>query len=227
MLEVDAVCKTFSGPHGPVPVLQDLSLRVPAGRFIAVQGPSGCGKTTLLLIAAGLLRPDAGRVRLGGQDLYAMAAAQRSRVRATGVGMVFQQFHLVPYLSALENVLCPVLAADLPQARQRADELLERFGLSQRRDHLPSQMSTGERQRTALARALLHRPGLLLADEPTGNLDAQNAGAILDCLVEFARSGGAVLMVTHEAAAAARADEVVQLAAPRSPPVAPAPSGVR
>jgi ABC-type lipoprotein export system ATPase subunit len=125
--------------------------------------------------------------------------------------MVFQQFHLVEYLSVLDNVLCPTLAMEQPGSRKRAGELIDRLGLAHRADHVPAQLSIGERQRVALARAMLNRPRLLLADEPTGNLDAQNGAVIVDCLTEFARDGGAVLMVTHDAAATARAGRVLVL----------------
>jgi ABC-type lipoprotein export system ATPase subunit len=211
MLRLDRLTKTYVGPQGVVRPLEELSLEVPAGQFAAVQGPSGCGKTTLLLVAGGLLEPDSGQVWLDGQDLYALSAEARAAFRAAHVGFVFQQFHLVPYLSVLDNVLAPTLAHPVPNARPRARELLERFGLADRSGHVPAQLSTGERQRTALARALLARPRLLLADEPTGNLDRENADIVLNCLADFAAEGGAVLLVTHDAAAAARASRVLPM----------------
>jgi ABC-type lipoprotein export system ATPase subunit len=211
MLQLHDIRKTYRGPAGEVRALDGLTLDVAAGEFVAVRGPSGCGKTTLLLVAGGLLRPDAGRALIDGRDLYAMGDEERARFRASAVGFVFQQFHLLPYLSALDNVL----AADLPLkrtgARDRALSLLDRLGLAGRAAHVPAQLSTGERQRTALARALLNGPKLLLADEPTGNLDADSGRAVLDGLAEFAAGGGAVLLVTHDAEAAARAGRVVHL----------------
>jgi putative ABC transport system ATP-binding protein len=211
MLELRHIRKTYSGPQGPVTPLADFSLHVGQGEFVAVRGASGSGKTTLLLIAGGLLQPDAGQVSCQGEDVYAFSSEARARWRAASVGFVFQQFHLVPYLSVLENVLAPTLAQPIAAARDRAAELLERFGLTSRTHHRPAELSTGERQRTALARALLGQPRLVLADEPTGNLDETNGALVLSCLSEFARSGGAVLLVTHDSRAAEFAQRVIQL----------------
>jgi ABC-type lipoprotein export system ATPase subunit len=214
MLEIRELSKTYRGLAGAVRALNGLSLDVAAGEFVAVQGRSGCGKTTLLLAVGGLLRPDAGRVCVAGQDLYALSEEARARFRAAHIGSVFQQFHLIPYLSALDNVLAAALALKVPDARARAERLLADLGLAERARHVPAELSTGERQRTALARALLHRPQLLLADEPTGNLDRASADTVLDQLAAFANAGGAVLLVTHDPEAAARAPRVVRLDAP-------------
>jgi ABC-type lipoprotein export system ATPase subunit len=212
VLRVEELHKTFRGPAGrKVVVLAGVSLAVTAGEFVAVRGDSGCGKTTLLLSAAGLLRPDSGHVSIGGESVYDLNPGGRARLRAGKVGMVFQQFHLVEYLSVLDNVLCPTLAMEQADSRRRAGELIDRLGLSHRAGHVPAQLSIGERQRVALARAMLNRPSLLLADEPTGNLDERNGMVIADCLAEFARDGGAVLMVTHDPAATARAGRVLLL----------------
>jgi ABC-type lipoprotein export system ATPase subunit len=210
MLELRDVDKTYRGARA-VEALRGIALAVEPGAFVALQGPSGCGKTTLLLVAGGLLAPDAGRVTWGGVDVYARSPDGRARLRAEAVGFVFQQFHLVPYLTARENVLAPALAAPVAGAAARADELLGRFGLSDRAGHVPAALSTGERQRTALARALLRRPRLILADEPTGNLDEANAAAVLDALAAYAREGGSVLLVTHDRDVAARAGRIVRM----------------
>ena len=216
VLELDRVRKVYrSGSSAEVCALDDVSLALAAGQFIAVKGPSGCGKTTLLLTAGGLLEPTAGVVRVNQQDPYALAPDRRARFRATTVGFVFQQFHLVPYLSVLDNVMTPAVATGGKDARARAEALIAHFGLAHRRHHVPGELSTGERQRTALARALLNRPRLLLADEPTGNLDRDNARAVLEYLVEFARTGGAVLLVSHDDFAVQHASRVVQLHAGR------------
>ena len=211
MLELDNVSKHYPRPDGSVAAVTDVSFTVAPEQFVAVRGPSGCGKTTLLLAAGGLLRPDRGSVRIEGQDPYALTPDDRARLRAQKIGFVFQQFHLLAYFSVLENVLAPSVAADLPDARGRADELLARFGLAGRAGHKPAELSTGERQRVALARALLNGPALLLADEPTGNLDGDNAEIVLEALAEFARTGGAVLLVTHDPRAAAHAQRILHL----------------
>jgi len=211
VLEVKDITKTYRGPNGPVQALDGVSIRVERGEFVSVQGPSGCGKTTLLLAAGGLLAGDGGEVRIDGEDPYALGPDARARFRAGKVGFVFQQFHLVPYLSVLDNILSPTLALQSADARQRAMQLIEHFGLADRMHHTPGELSTGERQRTALARALLNGPGLLLADEPTGNLDGDSARAVLAYLAEFARNGGAVLLVTHDDRAADYAQRTVRL----------------
>ena len=196
---------TYRGRGRSVTALSDVTLEASAGDFVAVQGPSGCGKTTLLLVAGGLLAPDAGTVTVQGRDLYALGPEARARLRAGGIGFVFQQFHLVPYLSALENVLSPTLALPTPGAQARARELLARFDIEGRADHLPPELSTGERQRVALARAMLNGPQLILADEPTGNLDERNSAQVLEALSGFAAEGGTVLLVTHSRSAAQHA----------------------
>jgi ABC-type lipoprotein export system ATPase subunit len=213
MLEIKDLTKTYNGPHGPVRAVDGVSLSVAAREFVAVQGPSGCGKSTLLLAAGALLRPDSGEVLLDGQAPYRLGPEQRARFRAASVGFVFQQFHLVPYLDVYDNILAPSLAAGGAGggARERAKELAEHFGLKDRLHHVPAALSTGERQRVALARALLNRPKLLLADEVTGNLDAENGRTVLDYLCDFAQSGGAVLMVTHDVDAAGHAHRIVRL----------------
>jgi len=211
VLQLFEVSRSYRGPRGSVRALRDFSATVAAGELVAVVGPSGCGKTTLLLTAGGLLRPDAGRVTLREQDFYALSPEERSRFRAAHVGFVFQQFHLVPYLSVLDNILAPTLALRRPEARDRALALARRFGLEHRLDHVPGQLSTGERQRVALARACLNQPALLLADEPTGNLDLENGRNVLEHLAAIAREGTAVLLVTHDSEAAQRANRVLRM----------------
>ncbi len=212
MLELCQVAKQYAS----VTALDGVDLCLASGEFLAVQGPSGSGKSTLLLIAGGLLTPSSGRVLFEGRDVYSLTAETRTRWRAENVGFVFQQFHLIPYLSTYENILAPTLGRAANDAPRRAAELIERFGLGERKNHVPAALSTGERQRVALARALLHRPKVLLCDEPTGNLDEQNSAVVIDCLAEFQREGGAVLLVTHYSIAAARAARCVQLRAGRS-----------
>jgi ABC-type lipoprotein export system ATPase subunit len=165
----------------------------------------------LLLIAGTLLRPSDGTVLVNDVDPFRFSAEQRSDFRAQHVGFVFQQFHLIPYLNVLQNILTANIPRKHPQARERAQELIERFGLQPRAHHVPRQLSVGEKQRVALARAMFHRPKLLLADEPTGNLDPTNATNVLDALRNYADEGAAVLMVTHNPQAAQRAHRIVSM----------------
>ncbi len=214
-LQLRNIGKTYHGRAGDVRALDNVTLEVAPGEFVAVLGPSGCGKSTLLLVSGGLLAPDQGTVSIASQTPYSLGPEARARCRATQIGFVFQEFHLVPYLDVLDNVLVPSLAITIPNARRRALELLERFGMADRLHHVPGELSTGQRQRTALARALLAEPKLLLADEPTGNLDQENAERVWGYLAEFAQAGGAVLLVTHDAQAAGRADRCLSLDAGR------------
>jgi putative ABC transport system ATP-binding protein len=211
MLDVKNVSKQFRGANGVVSAIDDISLQAKAGEFLAVQGASGSGKTTLLLAAGGLEAPDKGEIKVDKLNPYQMAADARAKFRAANIGFVFQQFHLIPYLSVKENVMAPSLALKNAEAQRRAQELIEWFKLQDRSGHKPSELSVGERQRVAMARALLNTPKLLLADEPTGNLDQENADIILSYLTEFAKSGGSVLMVTHSEQAAHYADREIHL----------------
>jgi ABC-type lipoprotein export system ATPase subunit len=211
MLEFKNVSKWFDGPQGLVTALEDVSLSVSPGEFVAVHGPSGCGKTTLLLTAGALLRPNAGQVSLDGQDPYRLNPEIRSELRARMIGFVFQQFHLIPYLTVRQNILSPSLALPAKEADQRAQELVSRFGLDDRAGHVPAQLSTGQRQRTALARALLNKPKIILADEPTGNLDEHNAEIVFDYFSQYVAEGGCVLLVTHDAKAATHATRTLKM----------------
>ncbi len=206
LLQISNISKIYRGNGRQVNALDGISLNVDAGEFVAVQGPSGCGKTTLLLIAGGLLAPDSGQIIVDGQEPYALTPNARADFRGSTIGFVFQQFHLVPYLNVLDNVLAAAIASGRTDAKDRAHQLVSKFGLEPRLHHVPAQLSTGERQRTALARALLNEPKVLLADEPTGNLDRENADAVLGHLTEFTNDGGAVLLVTHDDNAAHRAN---------------------
>ncbi len=212
MIELSGVTRIYRRGTGEVRALDGVDLHVAAGEFVAIKGPSGSGKSTLLLTIGGMVRPSEGRVVVAGTDIYALAPGQRARFRAENIGFVFQLFHLVPYLNVLENVLVPTLAAgDGEGRRQEALALLERFGLADRLDHRPAELSIGERQRVAMARALLNRPRLLLADEPTGNLDPDNATEIMNYLAGFHRDGGTVVVVTHEDLAARYAQRTFHL----------------
>jgi len=191
--------------------LDRFTAEVADGEFVAVRGPSGSGKTTLLLTLGGMQRPSEGLVQLAGRDLYAMSPAERARLRSSEIGFVFQMFHLVPYLDLLGNVLLACPGKPSAEVRQRAGELMDELGLADRASHRPGELSAGERQRLAVARALLNRPKLILADEPTGNLDPENAAEVIRHLAEFHRGGGTVVLVTHGEVVNAHADRTLSL----------------
>jgi ABC-type lipoprotein export system ATPase subunit len=214
MIQLQQVSKAYTTSRGTVRALDGISLDVASGEFLAVRGASGSGKSTLLAVVGGLAQPTAGRVTVRGCELTQMSPSQRSQFRAEHIGFVFQMFHLLPYLNVVDNVLLAARSMT-PEHKAYALELLDRFGLTERRWHRPAQLSAGERQRVAMARAMLNRPALLLADEPTGNLDDRNAGAVLDLLDQYHTDGGTVVLVTHHADAAARAQRTVTLEAGR------------
>ncbi len=198
MIRFDSVKKHFRRGGGVVKALDGVSLDVPKGALALIQGPSGSGKTTLVNLAGGLTRPSSGTVTVSGQDVSHLGASAVSRLRAHEVALVFQLFHLVPYLSARENVLLPTLAAPCANAGERADQLLDELGIAHRAGHRPTELSAGERQRCALARALLRRPQVVLADEPTGNLDEESAARVVDTLATCREEGATVLLVSHQ-----------------------------
>jgi putative ABC transport system ATP-binding protein len=214
ILSARALTRTFESGGRALTVLEDVSLEVREGESVAVMGPSGSGKTTLLGLCAGLDRPSSGTVVLAGADLGSMSEDERTEVRGRNVGFVFQSFRLLPTLTALENVTVPLelQGAGGRRAAEAAAALLERVGLGDRLDHYPSQLSGGEQQRVALARAFVHRPRLLFADEPTGNLDGETSARVQDLLFELNREAGtALVVVTHDADLAGRCDRVVRL----------------
>jgi putative ABC transport system ATP-binding protein len=216
-LILDHVGLTLPSAAGPVEILRDLSLTLAPAERLALVGPSGSGKSSLIAVAAGLERPSAGRVELFGQDLARLDEDGRARLRRGRVSLVFQSFHLLPNMTAEENVAAPLEIAGRRDATAEARAWLDRVGLSSRLTHYPHQLSGGEQQRVALARALAPRPALIFADEPTGNLDSANAGHVADLLFELAdESGAALLLVTHDTTLAGRASRVVTLRDGRS-----------
>ncbi|MBC7288366.1 MAG: ABC transporter ATP-binding protein [Armatimonadetes bacterium] len=217
MVSLDRVAKVYFVAGREVRALDEVTMQVARGEFVVARGPSGSGKTTLLLTIGGMIRPTAGTVSIDGEDVYAMSPAARARLRAKKIGFVFQMYHLVPYLTALENVMLPALAGNRV-TEDEAVELLARLGMKDRLHHRVSQLSTGERQRVALARALVKKPQLLLADEPTGNLDPENGERILQYMAEFNRDGGTVLVVTHDPVAERFASRTLMLQAGRLQP---------
>lgn len=213
MYELRNVSKAYRKRQQEVVALRESSLTIHASEYIAVVGPSGSGKTTLLSLLGGMLAPDKGQVLLNGESLYELSTAQRTVRRQMQIGFVFQTFNLVPYMSALQNVEVPLYLAGVPikEHRDRAASLLGRVGLSDRLDHKPCELSTGQQQRVALARTLANDPTLILADEPTGNLDPESRATVLAMFDRFVEEGRTIVMVTHDPAAANRAARKLNL----------------
>lgn len=211
ILKVERLTKIYSSGANQLTVLSDVSFSLPTGSSAAIIGPSGSGKTTLLGLCAGLDRPTSGRVLLDDVDLGDLDEDARARVRRESIGFVFQNFQLMPTLTALENVMVPAELRGDTGVSRRAAELLGRVGLGGRLDHFPVQLSGGEQQRVALARAFINQPKLLFADEPTGNLDAETAAIIVDLVFALNREAGTTLvLVTHDPELAARTDQVIR-----------------
>lgn len=212
MIVVDDVSMSYPLGQARVEVLRHVHLNIPAGQAVAVAGPSGSGKSSLLLLLAGLERPDSGRIAVDGVDITALDADGLADLRRDRIGIVFQSFHLLQSLSALDNVALPLQMAARGNARAQAMEWLARVGLQDRARHYPSQLSGGEQQRVAIARALAHSPRLLLADEPTGNLDDHTGASVRELLFQLNReSGTTMVLVTHDMDFAARCDRVLRL----------------
>lgn len=214
VLSLRGIKRTFKQGRTELEVLRSIDLTIRPGELVALVGPSGSGKSTLLHIAGLLENPDAGEINICGEDCNGMNDDERTRVRREKLGFVYQYHHLLPEFTALENIIVPQMIAGLSkqQARQRANELLEYMGLSDRASHRPARLSGGEQQRVAIARALANVPRILLADEPTGNLDPDTAGEIFKLIVSIARGAGlAALIATHNADLAASMDRIVRL----------------
>jgi putative ABC transport system ATP-binding protein len=207
MFHLQDITKVYRRRQQEVVAFKAASLDIGLGEYVAVVGPSGSGKTTLLSMLGGMLSPDTGKVWFGGESLYDLPVTERTRRRRERIGFVFQTFNLVPYLTALENVQVPLFLHGVSKSEQRdrAVALLEQVGLGNRIEHKPSELSTGQQQRVALARTLANNPQLILADEPTGNLDPDSREAVLSLFDHFVREGRTIVMVTHDPGAAARA----------------------
>jgi putative ABC transport system ATP-binding protein len=216
LLRTEELTKKVSSPEGQLTILENVTLRVARSETAAIVGPSGAGKSTLLALLAGLDEPTSGRVWLNGAELTALDEDGRASLRSREVGFVFQSFHLLPSLTAVENVMLPLELAGAANAPQRARQALTEVGLEHRLRHYPKQLSGGEKQRVALARAFVTGPSLLFADEPTGNLDNQTGSRILNLLFELnAAAGTTLVLVTHDLEAAARCDRLIELAGGR------------
>lgn len=212
IIELDKLELTLPSQAGPVHILRGLDLRVEAGETVSVVGPSGSGKSSMMMIAGGLERPTGGAARVAGHDLGAMSEDALATFRRDNVGIVFQDFHLIPTMTALENVAIPLEFAGRRDAFERAAECLRQVGLGERLTHYPGQLSGGEQQRTALARAFATGPKLLLADEPTGNLDGETGNHVIELLFNLCRDDGATLvLITHDKTIAARCSRQVEL----------------
>lgn len=225
LLRMKGVSKHFRRGREVVAAVNDVDLEIAPAEFVSVVGPSGSGKSTLLHLAGGLDAPDAGTVWVDGEDVAKLSTAALARLRRRRVGFVFQFFHLIPNLTVRENVALPMLLDGARRVDARVDELVERVGLAARGRHLPGELSGGEMQRVAIARALVNRPQLILADEPTGNLDQSTGAEILAVLEEqVAQAGAALLMVTHDKAAAGRAHRTLNVVDGRLAPARRAPA---
>ena len=212
MLEAQQLSKKVSSPEGSLTILDDVSFSILAGESVAVVGPSGAGKSTLLALLAGLDLPTRGHVELNGVNLSTLDEDGRALLRAEHVGFVFQSFHLVPSLNALENVMLPLELAGHRQPREAARDLIAKVGLAQRWSHYPAQLSGGEKQRVAIARAFATEPAVLFADEPTGNLDTRTGARIMELMFELNRSSSTTLiLVTHDNGLAERCDRILAL----------------
>ena len=213
LLQAQDLTKSYPGPKGMVHALAGLSLTVETGEFIAVQGPSGCGKTTLLLAAGGLLHPSGGQVQINGQDLYTLSSEQRAQFRAANIGFVFQQFHLLDDLTVAENLDIPLSYRDVRKSERQAvvADMLDRFGIVAKKDLFPSQLSGGQQQLVAVARAIIAKPMLILADEPTGNLHTDQGREIMELFKKFNQEGATIIQVTHNEAWAAYGHRIVRL----------------
>lgn len=213
LVEVTNLTLTVPSAAGPVNILRGIDLRIDAGEAVGIVGPSGSGKTSLLMVLAGLERPSSGSVRLAGQELSGLSEDALSALRRRDVGIVFQAFHLIASMTALENVAIPLELAGAPDAMARAEASLRAVGLGHRLTHLPGMLSGGEQQRVALARAFSARPRVLLADEPTGNLDRKTGEAVMDLLFTLrAEHGTTLMLITHDPLLAARCDRTIAIA---------------
>ena len=211
MVEIQSVHKRFKTAKNEVLALKEIDLKIDTSEFVLVKGESGSGKSTLLFSIGGMLSPSSGNIKVNNKDLYQLSEKERRKYRANEVGFVFQAYHLLPYLTVLENIMLPNKLSKTKIKKETALEIINELGLEQRISHKPSELSAGEKQRVALARALITNPSLILADEPTGNLDDKNAIEVMKYLKSFQLKGGTVVMVTHGSLADDYATRIIYL----------------
>ena len=211
MIHLEKVDKQYGNGSKKVTALDNINLEIEKGEFVVVQGPSGSGKTTLLMIIGGMLRPSGGKVIFDQNDIYSLSRKKRAKFRAENIGFVFQMFYLLPYLSTTDNILLPAGTGLMKTNRAEALAFMNRFNLQERSDHKPLELSVGEQQRTAIARAVFNNPKIILADEPTGNLDSANGEEVMDLLTQLNEEGTTIVMVTHSPSHAEYSHRIVQL----------------
>lgn len=211
MIILKNINKIYRTKKDEIKALDNIDLEIKEGEFVIIRGSSGSGKTTLLMCIGAMLRPTSGCVIIGETELYKLSPRDRAKFRADNIGFVFQMFHLIPYLNVTDNVLLPAGSGIKRKSRMDEKELIKQLGMEKRQNHKPAQLSTGERQRTAIARALLNQPKIILADEPTGNLDPENAEDVITHLKRFHQTGGTVIVVTHGTISEEYADRIVLL----------------
>ena len=211
MIQLERINKIYGELPKQAIALKNVDLKIKKAEFVVVRGPSGSGKTTLLMSIGGMLQPSSGTVRINDEDIYLLNNIERSRFRALNIGFVFQMFHLIPYLSVLENITLSTRHIKYDNANKKAYNLIEDLGLSDRINYKPSELSAGECQRVALGRALIHHPKIILADEPTGNLDPENSSMVMKTFDNYHQNGGTIIIVTHGEDADPFADKIIYL----------------
>ena len=212
MLKLKSLKKSYLQGSQNIEIFENLNFHLEIGQQIAIMGKSGSGKSTLLSLISGIIKPDSGDITLNSTSYKDLKESELNDFRATNIGFIFQNFHLVSYLNALENVMLPAKVCNIPKAKEKAIELLKSVGLSHRLDHLPSELSGGEKQRVAIARALIHNPKIILADEPSGNLDDETGNAVMDILFELIQKNNTTLiLVTHSKEVAKRCEKTYEL----------------
>ena len=211
ILKASDISKSYSSDKNRIKVVDNYNIDLFSSEFVSLTGPSGCGKTTILMIIGCLLKPDHGTVEIDGLDIYSMNSSRIAEQRSKKIGFIYQDFKLIPYLTIKENILCSSLINDVGNLEDKANDLILRLGLNHRVNHRPEQLSAGEKQRTAIARALLMEPKLIIADEPTGNLDKKNSSIVIEALKHYSDEGACVIMVSHDEDVKKSSDRHIQM----------------